>query len=155
MRLYTFVNYYLSPIQHGIQTAHVVSELSVKYYNPSSHHYMLYDWAKNHKTIIVLNGGNQANLQEILLFLSDPDNQYPYTHFCEDEQSLNNALTCVGIVIPEYVYEAASEIRSLNWDIDNVLTFEESTKLVNDKTGFNLTVFEYRLIQLLNSCKLA
>lgn len=146
---------YLSPIQLGIQTAHVVSELFVRYCNPSSHRVMLHNWAEEFKTIIVLNGGNQANLKEILLFLCEPDNPYPYTHFCEDEQSLNNALTCVGIVIPEYVYEAASEIRSLKWDIDAILTFEESTKLINDKTGFNLTVFEYRLIQLLNSCKLA
>jgi len=28
MRLYTFVNYYLSSIQQGIQTAHIVSEMS-------------------------------------------------------------------------------------------------------------------------------
>ena len=29
MRLYSFVNYYLSPLQHGLQTAHCVSELSL------------------------------------------------------------------------------------------------------------------------------
>lgn len=57
LRLYSFTNYYLSDLQKGLQTAHLVSEMFTKYVT-GKHKKMLFEWATNHKTIIILNGGN-------------------------------------------------------------------------------------------------
>ena len=107
MRLYTFCNYYLSSIQQGIQSAHVLGEMFVSI-DPSyeAEMTMLFDWAKNHKTMVVLNGGNSdelINLSDELRTLAEALN-LPHADFYEDAQSLNSAMTCVGIVVPEKVY---------------------------------------------------
>lgn len=127
MRLYTFTNCMLSPVQQGIQPAHVISELFIKYLNElhdvhSSDH-VLYDWAKNHKTLISLSGGNNQGL----LFVETQLTKFgdvlnlPFASFREDEQSLGGILTCCGIVVPARIYEAAAKLRddcSLSaWDL--------------------------------------
>lgn len=103
LRLYSFVNYYLSDLQRGLQTAHLVSELYMKYRFSSSRVTFILDaWAYMNKTIIILNGGNQKNLSDILHQFQKAGLNYPYTMFQEDDDSLNNALTCVGIIFPEF-----------------------------------------------------
>lgn len=120
MRLYTFCNYYLSSIQQGIQSAHVIGEMFAGGVNMNEAALTtLYDWAKNHKTMVVLNGGNSANLAELWYKLSDLSEALylPFNGFREDAQSLNNALTCVGIIIPEKIYaynEAERDIAKQN-----------------------------------------
>ena len=112
-RLYTFSHQYLSPLQKGLQTAHLVEELNLKYNvagnagwrslqgNVKSAYNILTEWGKFHKTIIILNGFNSANLLKIYneLFEICESLSLPFAKFNEDE-SLNNALTCVGIVVP-------------------------------------------------------
>lgn len=113
MRLYTFCNYYLSSIQQGIQSAHIIGEMFAGGVDmgPATLT-VLYDWAKNHKTMVVLNGGNSADLTDLKYKLSAiADRLYlPCASFREDGQSLNNALTCVGVVVPENIY-AYNEIE--------------------------------------------
>ena len=114
MRLYSFVNYYLSPLQHGLQTAHMVSELfrdRITDETNSRETQMLDSWAKYHKTIIICNGGNQLELQSLFDFFVNKDNLFPFSYFTEDEQSLNGCLTCVGIVLPERIYAAMAAVR--------------------------------------------
>lgn len=115
MRLYTMVNSYLSSVQYGIQTAHCISDMFVKYQDHlgSPQTNTLFDWAQNHKTIIMLNGGNCAELAQLYVNIRDLclDVMLPRGYFKEDEQSLNNAITCVGIVIPPKIYEFAAELR--------------------------------------------
>jgi hypothetical protein len=110
MRLYTFCNYYLSSIQQGIQTAHVVSELMYKHCSENQFK-MIQDWAKYHKTIVVCNGGNSKDIEDLHTFFCNKENPYPLADFAEDEQSLNSALTCVGIILPEEIYEVKSEFK--------------------------------------------
>jgi hypothetical protein len=108
MRLYTFTNFYLSSIQQGIQSAHCLHDLFLNYNNPNQEaDHILLTWAEYHKTMIVLNGGDSLSLAELyaeLLPLAT-DREYPIGTFSEDARSLNNALTCVGIVLPASVYE--------------------------------------------------
>jgi len=52
-RLYGLVPYNLSPIQQGIQFGHAVVEYSLLYSNTPEYQ----EWARNHKTFIILNGG--------------------------------------------------------------------------------------------------
>lgn len=75
-RLYTFINFYLSSIQQGIQSAHIVSELFTKYPQGKTHnitinghaianaHFALQQWATEDKTIIVLNGGTSFDIRQ-------------------------------------------------------------------------------------------
>lgn len=119
MRCYTFINFYLSSIQQGIQSAHCIADMFVKYEDWGvGQGSTLLDWAKNHKTLICLNGGNAANIREVYHTLQNlcPHLKLPYASFCEDEQSLDGSMTCCGVIVPERIYEAASELRRLGTD---------------------------------------
>ena len=139
MRLYTFCNYYLSSIQQGIQTAHVVADLAIRCKKRFVQETQFDDWANNHKTIIVLNGGNSASLIEIENLFNDNANPYPWVAFREDEQSLNSAITCVGIILPNRIYETAEEIRS--GKVDPIDIYFDS--------------YSFSIFDLVNSCQLA
>lgn len=104
MRLYTFTHMYLSDIQKGIQSAHIVAELvNLPKTNLMELHFSY--WSKRDKTIIVLNGGNCQSLEKIFNYLST-ETTLQIVKFHEDEQSLNGALTAVGVLIPPSIYEA-------------------------------------------------
>lgn len=171
MRLYTFCNYYLSSLQQGLQTAHVVHELFNKYPDNDCLRgdtgSQLRDWSLDHKTIVILNGGNCLTLTELDLFLRNTDNKFPFESFCEDGQSLNFALTCVGIVLPARIYEAAEKIRSrqcifiekneqgfgLRYNLRYISNHPDYNSTETDLVLFS--PFEKELIERLNQCGLA
>lgn len=124
MRYYGFGNYYLSSLQQGLQAHHVCVEMFNQFNNkdqPPADDWQqwahLDEWAKNHKTIVLLNGGNSADLLELHQFIQAGAeaqlNNFPYAKFHEDEQSLCGALTSVGIVLPAYIYDTAAIDRSM------------------------------------------
>ena len=100
-RLYSFTHAWLSAGAAGLQTAHVVSELSLQNC-PIYHH-----WAQNDKTIIILNGGSSQMLANTMDLLIAYRNKCPIlqdltsevTDFREDVQSLENARTAVGVIV--------------------------------------------------------
>lgn len=104
MRAYFFQNFYLQGIHAGIQSQHTTAEMFVKYGIGSDQHNMLFDWAINHKTTIVLNGGMQSDLLQIEDLLEY--SKFPWASFREEQNALNGALTNVGVILPEYVYNA-------------------------------------------------
>jgi len=101
-RAYHFVNYYLSPIQHGIQTAHAQVELFRKYRDRAGFEDILYEWADS-PTTIVLNGGNNEGLIKLKDTFTDILN-YPWSFFNEDDVSLGGLLTNVCVIVPKRVY---------------------------------------------------
>lgn len=111
MRLYSFVNAnYLKHIQHGLQTAHVVAELYEKYLDEPKFLPLLKDlrlWARAHKVIIILDGGDCQDLQDIASFLQQHRKalKLPFCSFNEDMRSLNGALTAVSVVVPAEIYD--------------------------------------------------
>ena len=111
-RAYYFGNMYLSSIQQGIQAAHVTAEMFRKYrnidMNTSS---MLFDWAINHKVMVLLNAGYGAEISSLVAFFDEGQNPYPYAYFRESQEALDAALTCVGIILPDTVYETSKLIR--------------------------------------------
>lgn len=132
LRLYSFVNYYLSPIQQGVQTGHAAVDLVRKYNAPrgtpsaiGKQIDMVADWADNFKTFIILNGGNNASLLEALSIVEL--NSFPNIHFHEDAASLNGLLTCVAVVVPEDIFNC-KPIRE----------FGEITAFTNYKTGYHI-----------------
>lgn len=106
MRFYSFVNgLYMSPLQHGLQTAHCIAEMS------QLKDSVFDEWASNHKTIVILNAINVAGLLELEKTFATMDIPYPVASFREDEASLNGAITSVGVVLPEEIYESARLVR--------------------------------------------
>ena len=135
MRFYAFCNYYLSSLQQGLQAAHVLTEMSMKARLKGGQYWRHYDnWASDHKTIILLNGGNDKDLRELLTFFN-MSNPYLYGSFCEDQQSLNGAMTCVGIILPENIYETVAAIRRGQlYFSNNRYTFDETMFRDDDET---------------------
>ena len=147
MRLYTFVNHYLSPIQHGIQTAHVVAELFNKYmtkeYYGTHLSNSLIEWSTTHKTIIVLNGGFSSNLMELEEKLGK-NHPYPVASFREGENELNNALTAVGIILPKKIYSINSKFY--NFEEEVVLPLEGNyVKLNSDDIRISSIIRQHKL----------
>jgi len=153
MRLYSFVNYYLSPLQHGLQTAHCVSDMSGRYTMSDRRGDAYLAWAASHKTIIICNGGNVAMLEDLHTRLTDFADEFnlPLVKFYEDEQSLNNALTSVAIIVPEKFYDTQFQKAEM--------TGAKSAYEYLDTNGY-LTMYwegtrEFDFIQLLKSFRLA
>ena len=105
-RLYTFVaGNYLSPLQCGLQTAHVVSELSKR----DMVRFDAYvEWAAKDKTIIICNAGNH---QGVLDCWAELQRTYVTPHFgpgaifFEDEQSMNGMATACGVIVPKKYWD--------------------------------------------------
>ena len=150
MRLYTFTNLYLSSLQCGLQTAHVVAELFNN--TNGSQLDMLEAWSYRHKTIIILNGGYSSTLKEIDAHLGQ--SPYPHATFHESEAALDGALTCVGVILPENVYTAAGIIRS-GVDVDFDVIRHEYRIPTEENYDLVLTEWEMELIEMINRCGLA
>ena len=104
MRGYFLTNMYLSPIQCGIQAAHCMHDMFVTYkrFNNEASD-KLWTWAEHHKTMIVLNGGTDEDLQAVYDFMMKNIEDYPFELF--HEPGIGNALTCVGVVFNEHMID--------------------------------------------------
>lgn len=120
LRAYYFGNMYLSSIQQGIQAAHVTANMFTKYPQPelvrrggsdNSGNY-LWTWANQYKTMILLNAGYGAAIHDLRDFFSEEDNPYPWDVFFEEEAALDGAVTSIGIILPERIYNTAAVIRA-------------------------------------------
>lgn len=156
MRLYSFVNFYLSPLQHGLQTAHCVSEFAheLNRYPTSRQYQSFLNWATNHKTIIICNGGNNQMLEDLSEKFSTlvKKLELPLTKFYEDEQSLNEALTAVAVIVPEWFYDV--EFSPAAEGVEACYTHFEA-KGFNGVTVYQNGTPEYEFIFLLKSFRLA
>ena len=149
----------MSQLQLGLQTAHCVAEMSMQ------KHEMFEIWAKMHKTIVILNGGNCESLKNLRDYLNHPMNLFPHASFEEDEASLNGAITSVGIILPEGIYEAARLVRNrtiFRLAGDTEYSFREGSteeETANNEMFCNfynnLPLWHVGLIQRLNTCGLA
>jgi hypothetical protein len=133
--LYSFVSYYLSDKQHGIQTAHVVGEFAKKYHGTDLDIDGLYtSWLYLSPTIVVLNGGDQRRLEEIKDSFAVSENQYPWAYFEESERSLNGALTSVSIILPEMFRDNYDRKQIMNgFKSDNIFDIAVAGLLYNSR----------------------
>lgn len=171
MRAYFFGNLYLSPIQHGIQAAHVTSELFVKYRDRFPQNDHLLNWAENHKTIVCMNGGMSVTLRGLCTLFENSQNPYPWVSFREADEALDGALTCVGIVLPERIYETSKIIRNYrpdtSWNtsvmrkmtpvelIENLGQLEVEVPSSGETAIWEFNKHEFKIIQKLNEFQLA
>jgi hypothetical protein len=96
LRMYFFVMYNLSGIQKGIQVGHAAVEYQLDYGNKK----LYKEFAKNHKTFIVLDGGGSNDMlereRELIKFKMD------FASF--QEPDLNNSVSAIAFIVPEDVY---------------------------------------------------
>jgi hypothetical protein len=122
MRCYTFSIAYLSSIQQGIQGAHAITELFLKYRDPQ--HKVgkyLYEWAEQHKTMICLNAGDFSQLSYLHRYFVNYAHLYPWAAFNESEQALNDIMTSIAIVLPEHIYNHKLHCEPMSEPYDNLL----------------------------------
>lgn len=160
MRCYHLNNMYMSSIQQGIQSAHAQMELFVKYQTPTNQKSMLYDWATNHKTMIVLNGGFLSDMVSAYQFFDSDKNPYPYVKFHESDEALGGILTNIAIVLPEKSYKLSELIRNRMVDaqlnIDPKLPEEVAADLRAILQGYGeYSQYEIELATLMNKFRLA
>jgi len=80
LRMYGFVPYNISEIQKGIQFGHAVVELNQKLRSHEDWRFELKkydDWANNHKTFIILNGGTSNH--SVNRYICDPGFEFSGT----------------------------------------------------------------------------
>ena len=161
MRLYSFVaNLYLSPLQHGLQTAHVVSELHAQHLDCGT--YTEFDtWARMHKTIIICAAINSAGVLNAYRQLEEfeRDLGLPAVIFHEDEASLNGAATACGIIVPAQYYEAKMVVQQGVLGYEDFpayqwTTFDENGSIENHML-FPANSIESQFITFLKSYRLA
>jgi hypothetical protein len=159
MRFYSFTNWMLRPIQQGIQPGHAAVDMLVKYPddNSSSQAAVAWEWARDHKTFICLNGGNAANLAEVYTTLQRVGDALglPVVAFHEDEESLCGVMTSCGIVVTEDWYALAGEVRARNFRLDRPENGEPVLVCLADMSITPITTEGADLIDVLNSCSLA
>lgn len=174
-RAYFFGNMYLSSIQQGIQSAHTLTEMFTKYVNATDwndHTVQLFEWAKNHKTMVLLNAGYSEEIRSLVELFSNHRNKYPWASFSEGNDALDGALTCVGIILPQKIYDGAKIIREWrpskgeahHLSPRDTLEYEGQI-VVGPENVFNINVeglitweyngFERKLVQRLNNYGLA
>ena len=156
MRAYFFGNMYLSSIQQGIQAAHVVADMFIKYpmETVEEEEGILYDWASVHKTMILLNGGYSENLHDLVGFFDHDNNPYPTAFFNESIAALDGAITSVGIILPEKIYKAAAKIRS-GLNVRQKTTWKKYNEIVMNNRRVEYTNWEVELINKLNTFDMA
>lgn len=107
-RFYCINNMYLSGIQAGIQSAHAMMEMVNKYLinqnGTPQEVALLKQCIRDDKTMVVLNGGHQSNLQNILNLFTEQHIKYPHAPFYEDDEALNGAFTNLAMVLPETLF---------------------------------------------------
>lgn len=158
-RLYSFVNFYLSPIQQGIQTAHLIHELYAATFSKRQRN-VLRDWTWNDKTIIVLNGGNLDVIHDKYALISEFGNlcKLPYTCFHEDDSSLGGIMTCCGVIVPEKMWAAVNHSSATQKgitldDIDNGEYYYEDIN--GGVTVYLPDTLSHDMITMIKSCRLA
>src|SRR5277367_6284157 len=166
LRLYSFVNFYLSSIQQGIQTGHAAVDLVRRYradripagaaWNKDVEDQidMAVKWADDYKTFIILNGGDADGVIKALSVLSVSG--FPYIEFHEGEEALHGIMTCCAVVLPESIFNARyrePDIMQSLRDLEPVYQYvdPETTQITAYYPGHK----HYELIKLLKASKLA
>ncbi len=161
LRCYTFTIFQLSSIQQGIQAGHAAIELSTSLTTCSNE--LVTDWARNHKTLVCLNGGTTKDVLDLVTFLSGEQNPYPWAKFVEAEDFLAGITTSVAIILPERVFGCAKLYRESYGPARNQVYSHDP---ILDTHRFYVTrdgkpdveefgAWEFELMQRLNAAPLA
>lgn len=95
--MYGLVPYNISEIQKGIQFGHGVVEYVQKHFKDDDYQ----EWAKNHKTFIILNGGTSTTMRQNAIILNEE--RIKNATFMEPD--LNEMMSAVVFLVDSRVYD--------------------------------------------------
>ena len=111
LRTYVLLHTYLKSLLNGVQGAHAVADLLVQHPDPES---LPQVWAREHKTLIFLDGGVSLHLHQTIEWLHAlRDTGIPWASFVEDESTLEQMTTAIAITLPESLVKYSDD------DVDN------------------------------------
>ena len=117
LRLYFFVMYNLSGIQKGIQAGHAAVEYGLKYGKTKIYK----EFAKHHKTFILLAGGGSEDMLNREKELKD----WGVDFASFNEPDLNNSISAIAFIVPEEIYgkdlQGLDDIFTVNLDYTRYL----------------------------------
>lgn len=147
LRAYFFVPYNISSVQCGIQAKHAFDEYLLEYGRDNPEH-IVWDYMKNHKTVIILDGGTTNSYREIgtgivqgtLDQIGDSllENKIEFSYFMEPD--LNDALTAVCFLADERVWNYEDYPDFLNWILKNYLYDEPTQRIIELRMKEMLTL---------------
>lgn len=112
-KAFLFTHTSLAPIHSTVQRGHCIAEMFVKYKDRKdgtgeAAGLVLYDWAKNYKTLVIRDGGTSKDLHSILEILQIvcPTVNSPYAFFNESNDFMEGMLTSVGFVLDRNAAES-------------------------------------------------
>lgn len=141
LRMYGFVPYNISEIQKGIQFGHSVVEYGLEHGLGSDKYF---EWAKNWKTFIILNGGTSnhsvnryheteeeylGSMETILETLKE-NNVMLATFF---EPDLNDMLSGISFIIDERVFNRKEYLDFGDWIMENHFSYLKNNMLTGSK----------------------
>ena len=139
--MYGFVPYNISEIQKGIQFGHSVVEYGLEHGLGSDKYF---EWAKNWKTFIILNGGTSnhsvnryheteeeylGSMETILETLKE-NNVVLATFF---EPDLNDMLSGISFIIDERVFNRKEYLDFGDWIMENHFSYLKNNMLTGSK----------------------
>lgn len=154
-RAYFFGNMYISSIQQGIQAGHSIANMFVKYDPITLRGDILYEWAKNHQTMILLNAGYGSEINDLVEMFSSADNRYPWASFNESQEALNGAITTVGIILPEKIFIGAKQIREGLVSPQDMMAAKTVSWDSPEQKSYKINTWEYEMLLRLNNYGLA
>jgi hypothetical protein len=109
-RLYSFVaGLYLSPLQRGLQTAHIVSELAAQAMDGlAGQIHAFSEWASKDKTIIICEASNYKGILDCWAELKRTGIDTGLVMgaiFRENEESMNCMATACGVLVPRKYWD--------------------------------------------------
>lgn len=128
LRMYFLTLYNISPIQQGIQAGHSVVEYGLKYFKDIEYQ----EWAKNHKTFIILNGGVSNHSKNRYSDMEYVGSMEQHLNIIEEnnikigkfyEPDLNDSLTAICFIVDERVF---NKIKYPDFDLLRYYTKKES-----------------------------
>lgn len=147
LRMFSFNSMYMNGIHNGIQAGHSWVDMSVKYHPQQDRMNvgtckMYWEWAREHKTVVVYNGGDERGLLDIIRICGAIDKSrapLPWVEFREPALCYAHpVLTSVSIVVPARMFKwepkfgeldphvmAVDPDRGLDESITNRLTDSE------------------------------
>jgi hypothetical protein len=146
--MYGLVNYQLTGIQKGIQFGHAVVEYGQMSKKIGGDTLKNYDnWADNHKTFIILNGGTtnkKTSLEDGLPFgtlnnhlLTLNQNNIELSFF--EEPDLGDQLTCISFIVDERVFNKKDYPDFGDWIIEkygyDYLNIDTSSYITSEEVG--------------------
>lgn len=162
-RLYSFVaNHYLSPLQCGLQTAHVVSEMTLWPDRTPKLEDAFGTWAREDKTIIICGAGNHRGVIDCFVELMRINTALllPCAIFHEDEQSMNGMATACGVIVPQEYYDVeffqeATTLDQNRLEVKHTDAYWEHGKADGTMVRYPLTHAEGQFISHIKKYRLA